>query len=284
VSSSNFATWEQAVAWLREQPAQHQLVLDSYYDDPLAAAADRYWRSAEWQAVHPLLGPSRGVAVDIGAGRGIASYALAKDGFRVTALEPDPSDLVGAGAIRAMARDANLPIEVAIGYSEAIPLPDAGADLVFARATLHHAQDLRKACKEFFRILKPGGRLLAVREHVISRHTDLAAFLEIHPLHHIYGGEHAFLLAEYREAFTLAGFRVTRTFAPLESALNYAPQTPQTLREGVVARLGKVPPLAALANMAMGSKAGLAAALRLLSLVDSRPGRLYSFVCDKPGN
>ena len=107
-------TWEGAVAQLRAQPQYAQLVLDAYYDDPLAGAAQRYWTSREWAAVRPLLGP-RGLALDIGAGRGIASYALAKEGFMVTALEPNPSALVGAAAIRA---------PPAVGRCEA-PLPSS---------------------------------------------------------------------------------------------------------------------------------------------------------------
>ena len=47
----------------------------------------------------------RGQALDVGAGRGIASYALAREGFTVTVLEPDDSHLVGAGAIRSLAEE-----------------------------------------------------------------------------------------------------------------------------------------------------------------------------------
>src|SRR5579862_2301134 len=96
-------SWEDAVSWLRSQPDKAQLVLECYYDDPPLAAARRYYASGEWQAVRALLGTMRGRALDVGAGRGIASYALARDGFEVTALEPDPSELIGAGAIRALA-------------------------------------------------------------------------------------------------------------------------------------------------------------------------------------
>ena len=42
-----FTTWEEAVVWLRNQPDQRQLVLDAFYDDPLAGAAERYFHSSE---------------------------------------------------------------------------------------------------------------------------------------------------------------------------------------------------------------------------------------------
>ncbi len=41
---------------------------------------------------------------------------------------------------------------------------------------------------EFFRVLKPGGRLIAI-ENVISSKNDLPVFLDQHPLHKLYGGE-----------------------------------------------------------------------------------------------
>ena len=54
------STWEDAVVWLRNQPDRRQLVLDAFYDDPLIAAAERYFDSDEWQAVSKLLrGPHR---------------------------------------------------------------------------------------------------------------------------------------------------------------------------------------------------------------------------------
>src|SRR5208282_1658778 len=98
------ATWEEAVRWLLAQPEQRQLVLDCFYDLPRTAAAARYARSAEWRAVLALLPSRTGNALEIGAGHGIASVALAQEGWRVTALEPDPSELVGAGAIRQLAQ------------------------------------------------------------------------------------------------------------------------------------------------------------------------------------
>lgn len=41
---------------------------------------------------------------------GISIYALAKLGWRVTALDPDPSTIVGAGAFRLLAEESSLPI------------------------------------------------------------------------------------------------------------------------------------------------------------------------------
>lgn len=277
-----FTSWESAVQWLRNQPDQHELVRAAYYDDPLRDAAERYRQSGEWQAIRAQLLSPAGSVLDIGAGRGIASYALAREGFDVTALEPDPSDLVGAGAIRSLASEARLPINVVEEFSERLPFADCSFDLAFARAVLHHTADLGAACKEFFRVLKPGGRFIAVREHVISRRGHLDAFLQAHPLHDLYGGENAFLLNEYIGAFRRAGFTVRSVLRPLQSPINYFPHSPESLREELVVRLGKIPGSRPILRSLLAPNPVFSSVLRILSVLDSRPGRLYSFFCDKP--
>jgi len=266
------------VLGLRGRPDQRELVLGSYYDDPLVGAARRYYGSEEWADVRPWLGVPAGLAVDVGAGRGIASYALAKEGFTVIALEPDPSDIVGGGAIRALAKETGANITVEQAGAEAIPLPDASCALVFARAALHHTRDLAAACREFHRILRPGGRLIALREHVISRPEDLQAFLDIHPLHRFYGGENAFELGVYKAAIEDAGLTLSEVRPPLASAMNYAPHTAKTLRAEIARRAGPGRPIAAAVLSAPGVWPAL---LPLLTRLDHRPGRLYSFLARK---
>ena len=281
--SREFSSWEQTVQWLREQPEQQALVLAAYYDDPLSAAADRYWRSEEWQAIQLLLPPTPGLALDVGAGRGIASYALAKEGFAVTALEPDASALVGAQAIRSLAAASGLPIEVTQEFSERLPFADAQFDVVFARAVLHHTSDLAAACGEFYRVLKPGGCLLAVREHVISRPEDLPAFLDLHPLHKLYGGENAFLLQQYVAAIRAAGFRLQRVLTPFESAINFSPHTETSLRAELATRMTRrFPGARRLVAGFLDLPPLWAVARRVLGRVDHRPGRLYSFIAQRP--
>ncbi len=275
-------TWEQAVQWLIEQPDMKEIVRDCYYDQPTLAAVERYAASVEWQEISRLLPKQAGRALDLGAGCGIASYALARSGWQVTALEPDPSELVGGGAIRKLAREAKLDITVLQEFGETIPCEDQSFDLVFARQVLHHARDLPQLCRELHRILLPGGTMLAVRDHVISRREDLPRFLDSHPLHKLYGGENAYLLDEYLGALRAAGFQVQKVFSPLETPINFAPHDLDSLREELLQRLSGSAAMKGLLRTLMRPDALFRLQLGLLSRFDRRPGRLYSFLCVRP--
>jgi SAM-dependent methyltransferase len=277
-AEAEIPTWESAVVWLRNQPDRRQLVLDAFYDDPLTAAAERYHATDEWQAVSQLLRGRTGSALDVGAGRGIASYALACDGFSVTALEPDPSAIVGAAAIRALAAETRLPIEVVEEFSERLPFANAEFDVVFERAVLHHTRDLEGVCREIHRVLRPGGIFIAAREHVISKQADLGRFLDQHPLHHLYGGEQAYLLDRYTGALKNAGFDPIEVLSPLKSPINLFPYAIDSLREAIVDRVSKGTFVRPLVRVALGSNLIFRSLLSVAGHFDNRPGRLYSFV------
>jgi SAM-dependent methyltransferase len=262
-------SWEDAVRWLRGQPDQAELVRDCFYDDPLMAAAARYYGSTEWRALRHELPETRGIALDIGAGRGISSFALAQDGWDVVSLEPDASDLVGRGAIQQLADDADIDLKIVSEWGESLPFGAAHFDLVYCRAALHHARDLALLCREIARVLKPGGRLVATREHVISKEADLDVFLRGHPLHRLYGGEKAYRLDTYQQAISQAGLTLLKTINPFQSDVNMFPQNRELLRANLAAKL-KIP--AFLIPQA---------ALDCMGHLIKTPGRLYSFTARK---
>ncbi len=265
--SGEAMNWEQAVLWLRNQPDQAELVRACFYDDPLIDAARRFHECGEWRAVRKLLPRQPGRALDVGAGRGISSFALAREGWQVTALEPDASAVVGVEAIRSLGREAALDFNVVQEWGERLPFPDAAFDLVYCRQSLHHARDLRQLCREIGRVLRAGGRFIATREHVISRREDLPAFLKSHPLHHLYGGENAYLLDEYRSAIVAGGIRLERVLNPLQSEINLYPETLIGVKQRIARRV-LFPLPAAIPDFALGWLGGLL----------NDPGRLYSFV------
>ena len=193
MNAKQFSTWEDAVSWLLAPTGSARTCSCLLLRPTGIGAAKRFWASEEWQSLRLFFPIKHGKALDVGSGMGIAAYALARDGWQTTALEPDSSGLVGAEAIRSLARDAQLEIEVVEEWGEGLPFEDATFDLIHARQVLHHAHDLERFCSELARVLKPGGVLVATREHVISSPTQLPAFLDSHPLHNLYGGENAYI-------------------------------------------------------------------------------------------
>jgi 2-polyprenyl-3-methyl-5-hydroxy-6-metoxy-1,4-benzoquinol methylase len=265
--SDKLMTWEQAVMWLRDQPDQQAMVKACFYDDPLMAAAERYYLSSEWAAVSAFLPRSPVSALDIGAGRGIASYALAKQGHTVTALEPNDSLIVGAGAIRSLASETGLDITVEQSWGERLPFADATFQVVHARQVLHHAQDLKKFCMEASRVLKKGGIFIATREHVISSDQDLETFHASHSLHSLYGGEHAYRLVEYVDAIESAGITLKKILNPYASDINLYPENKTTLKQRIARKIRLLPACWVPDIL-----------LDLLGKFSHTPGRLYTFV------
>jgi SAM-dependent methyltransferase len=109
-------------------------------------------------AVGPL---QRGeTVVDVGSGAGFDSLIAAKlvgpEG-RVIGIDMTPEMLAKARAgARAMGA-AN--VEFREGLAEALPLPDGFADVVISNGVLNLTLDKTETLREWFRILKPGGRL-----------------------------------------------------------------------------------------------------------------------------
>lgn len=275
-------TWEGAVEWARRAPEMADLIQICYYDDPIEDAARRFKASEEWQAIVDLLapGPNKSV-IEIGAGRGIVSWAFASEGCLVDAIEPDPSPIVGSGAIRQLNQVTGTSIGVVETFGERLDFGDATFDYAICRAVLHHVKDLDQVAREAHRVLKPGGRFLAIKEHVAETPAELAAFLASHPLHHLYGGEHAYPLGDYVRAFTKAGFLNVRKFGHYSHPVTSAPAiTTDALRAQLSSALGRKLP-AAIARWSAHRDTTLAIYRSWLTWRCRTPGRLYSFLAVK---
>lgn len=280
VSEEPKLSWEEAVRWYRAQPDSEAAIRANFFDLPVLQAAQRYAAGEEFAEVARLLGPGGGRHIlDLGAGNGIASYAFARAGWRVTALEPDPSTEVGAGAIREIQTATDLPITIVTVVGDTLPLAEASCDAVFARQVLHHVPDLRQTMRELYRILRPQGCVLAIREHVVHDAEELARFRGRHPLHHLYGGENAYPLDTYLSAGSTSGFVVEKTWGPLESILNFFPGT-EDARQRWVRHLAHRRFLG-LGRLFARSPEFIATALRTEERTNPTPGRIHSFLLRK---
>jgi SAM-dependent methyltransferase len=116
----------------------------------IAAEYDRLRSGPPEAAIDWLLPADPKVAVDLGAGTGLLSRALARRVPRVIAVEPDER-------MAAVLRTRDPVIEVRQGRGEAIPLPDASADGVFISSAWHW-MDPERAVPEIARVLRDRGR------------------------------------------------------------------------------------------------------------------------------
>lgn len=122
-----------------------------------ARVADAYERGRPGypdEAVVWLAGRTPAAVVDLGAGTGKLTRSLLALGHHVTAVEPLAEMLAQLRA--SVTGAAALP-----GGAEAMPLPDAFADVVTA-AQAFHWFDHGRALVEIARVLRPGGRLALV--------------------------------------------------------------------------------------------------------------------------
>jgi ubiquinone/menaquinone biosynthesis C-methylase UbiE len=109
--------------------------------------------------------PASPVIVDVGCGQG-KSFRLLAEAFapaRIVGVDyHEPSLRLAAQAAREVRSPggARCEIELLQGDCAKLPLPDAGADIVFCHQTFHHLVDQDTALAEFRRVLKPGGVLL----------------------------------------------------------------------------------------------------------------------------
>jgi ubiquinone/menaquinone biosynthesis C-methylase UbiE len=273
-------TWEEAVQELRNNPENKQAILDNYFDADVVIANERFAQSEEFTALLELIPSHTKTILDIGAGRGMATYGFAKNGFETTALEPDPSQDVGAGAIRNLANQFNLPITVVETFGESLPFEDNSFDVVYVRQVLHHANDLAKFCKEVQRVLKPNGVFIATREHVLSSENDLQTFLNNHPLHHLYGGEHAFTLAFYCKCIEDSGMKLTKIIHPYESVINFAPLNAAEMKNNFAKSISKLTGMG-LAKLIVSNNFIYKKLVDIKANKDNTPGRVYSFIAKK---
>lgn len=276
-------TWEEAVTRLIADPQNRTMAEESYFDRPVIQAVRRYAQSTEFEALRQLLPAQPGDALDVGAGNGILSYALARAGWKVVALEPDPGEFVGAAAIRQIARDEQLDIRVVQETCEGLSLPDKSFDLIVARQVFHHAGELDEFCRQLYRVLRPGGLILTFRDHVVDNDQQLQQFLQRHPLHRLYGGENAYAEKRYQGALTQAGFQIVKVYRHLDSPINFAPQTYASLRARLVATAGKVG-LGWLVQAWTADPARLRWLLTTVGNWSRFPGRHVAFLGKRPGN
>jgi len=285
--------WEETINFIRTKPEYELLVEKAYFDPDLMLNVNRFKADAEFSETLKLLeqyAPNAKTILDIGCGNGISTIALALKGYELTAVEPDPSNTIGAGAIRELVKLNNLQnVSVYEDFAENIKFDSNSFDVVYIRQAMHHAYDLQKFIGECGRVLKKGGILLTIRDHVVFNDEDKKWFLASHPLHKYYGGENAFSPAEYKNAMQNAGLNVLKELRYYDTPINYTPDTEEMISAKIAAHTAH-----RFQNLA--KKIGFFAKIGYIKYLYTQylnykkidvlneilvPGRMYSYVCIK---
>jgi ubiquinone/menaquinone biosynthesis C-methylase UbiE len=276
-----FRTPGDVVRWMRQQSEMNALVKNCYWDEDQETALRRFKQSDEFNELlrifrsHRVLPGSR--VLDLGAGNGIVSHAFQTAGFDTVALEPDSCPIVGWHSSLKLDAISGYRVPNVSAYAEALPFLPNAFDVVYCRQVLHHIPDLMAAATEIRRVLRPGGLLMATREHVISDAIELDTFLSQHPMHQQVGGENAYRLDQYLDPISSAGFKSIRWLGPKESPINFFPISTSEWQEwcaqSLSIRFGQATARRLAKFETVRRKFGRWHAKR-----DRAPGRLYTFI------
>jgi len=126
----------------------------------MTGGRDEAWRRLAAGATQP---ETVRVAVDVGAGTGDLSFALARLAPQARVLAVD---FAAQMLRRAEAKGRRLGlagrVQPVLGDALALPVASGTADAVVTGFTLRNVADLERACAEFYRVLRPGGRLVVL--------------------------------------------------------------------------------------------------------------------------
>jgi SAM-dependent methyltransferase len=228
-------TWEETVKYVRTLPDFASLVEKAYIDERLDLNVKRYMASEEWQETLTIVKKHAPVAqkiLDVGSGNGISVIAFALTGYNVVAVEPNPSETVGTGAISNLIKQYKLTnITIIETYAENAELGNLVFDVVYCRQSMHHANNLNRFVKNISSYLKLGGLFFTVRDHISFDVNDKKWFLRSHPLQKYYEGENAFKPSEYRKAFKYGNLSLIKEVKYYECIINYFPLSENDLKQ-----------------------------------------------------
>lgn len=119
----------------------------------LSLGNDRLWRAAMTRAVNPRPGER---VLDLAAGTGVSSVALASSGADVVAADFSPG-MIAEGK----RRHGDVPnLRFAEADAENLPFDDDEFDAVTMSFGLRNVADPKRALRELLRVTKPGGRIV----------------------------------------------------------------------------------------------------------------------------
>jgi len=120
----------------------------------LQSCKSLFWQqvfAAELAYLQQYLTPGDEI-LSVGCGPASIERSLLQQGFRVTGLDVSLEAFAGTPDT----------LRTVVGSAEAMPFPDASFDLVLYIASLQFIEAYRTALEETARVLRPGGRMIAL--------------------------------------------------------------------------------------------------------------------------
>lgn len=103
--------------------------------------------------------------VDVGCASGVSAGLLAARGARVKGLDISP-ELVAQAA--RLWPEYGERLEFSVGDAENLDMADNSVDACFFGGVLHHFPDMRAVMAESLRVLRPGGRFIALEPNLLD--------------------------------------------------------------------------------------------------------------------
>lgn len=152
----------------------------AYFDELAGKFGKHYVPGRSWKALAEALLKilNYEIVADLGAGEGTLSQLLAQKAKKVIAIDSSEK-MVEFGT--QLAKNHDLPnLEYRLGDISSPPIDDQAVDLTIFSQALHHADRPRKALREAFRILKPGGVIviLDLLQHNFEQAKEL--YYDVH--------------------------------------------------------------------------------------------------------
>ncbi len=168
--------------------------------DNQAGNAERFYKTIE------LLNMRNGQRVlEVGASFGWASWRFAQRGCDVIAL--DITDYLKTADL--YMEEAGSYFERIMGDMSHLPFQDDSFDLIFSHSVIHHCKDLAKLFKEFHRVLRPGGRVVALHECAYGIFEDKSGKALQEAIHEGFN-ENAYTLPQWKRGARDGGFSKIR--------------------------------------------------------------------------
>ncbi len=136
------------------QPQNPAQIFDGYF----GPAMFRPWGEVLIDIATPQSGET---VLDLACGPGTVARQIAEQGLDVGSLHGLDSSAPMLSVAREKSAAAGFDIDWTEGVCESLPYEDNTFDLVISQQGLQFFQDREKSAREIYRVLKPGGRLVA---------------------------------------------------------------------------------------------------------------------------